>query len=160
MISVIVARARNNAIGRDGEIPWHVPADLKFFKTETLGGAVVMGRKTWDSLPFKPLPNRLNIVVSSNPEAAEIVVPSVADAVALAAKHGHQRIYAVGGASIYAEMLPLAHRLLISEVALDVPDADTFLPDIPEEGWTCIAERPLSEDGPRCVLRELIRSAL
>ena len=71
MISLVVARARNGAIGRENTIPWHAPEDLKFFQRETLGGVIIMGRNTWDSLPFKPLKNRVNLVVSSKgvPEA-------------------------------------------------------------------------------------------
>ena len=125
MLSLIVARARNGAIGRAGAIPWDVPEDLKSFQRETLGGAVIMGRKTWESLPVKPLPRRLNIVVSARTGVAELVAPDVRAAVALAYERGHDRVYGIGGARIYQEMLPLADRLLISEVGLDVPDADT-----------------------------------
>ena len=65
MLTLIAARARNGAIGKDGTLPWHIPEDLKFFKRETLGGAIIMGRRTWESLPFKPLKDRLNLVVTS-----------------------------------------------------------------------------------------------
>ncbi len=77
MITLIVARDRNGAIGKDNTIPWHAPEDLKAFQRETLGGAIIMGRNTWDSLPVKPLKNRLNIVVSSDPNCADLVVPSL-----------------------------------------------------------------------------------
>ena len=116
MISLVVGRARNGAIGRDGDIPWFLPEDLKTFQRETLGGAIIMGRATWVSLPKKPLPKRFNIVVSSQPDAAEVVVPSVAEAVKLAYAEGYHRVYGIGGFGIYSEMLPLADRLLISEV--------------------------------------------
>ena len=157
MISLIVARAKNGAIGRDGAIPWHLPEDLKAFQRETLGGALIMGRKTWDSLPVKPLSRRLNIVVSRQAGLAEVVVPTVAAGIAHAAAAGHTRIYGIGGAAIYAELLPLAHRLLISEVALEVPDADTFFPPVNLDIWTLVSEHVLSETGPRCVLREYLR---
>lgn len=156
MITLIVARAKNKAIGRNGTIPWQVPEDLKFFQRETLGGALIMGRNTWDSLPFKPLPKRLNIVVSSNPNAGDIVVPTMQAAVALASEHGYQRIYGIGGAGIYREMLPLAQRLLISEVDIDVPDADTFFPDIIEDQWTLINNRSLRDEGPSCRVFEYL----
>lgn len=157
MITLVVARARNGAIGRDGDIPWFLPEDLKTFQRETLGGAVIMGRATWDSLPKKPLPRRFNIVVSSNPEAADTVVGSVREAVSLALAEGYDRIYGIGGAGIYAEMLPLSDRLLVSEVDLDVPDADTFFPDFDVSDWHQNQTRPLLGDGPGCVVTEYLR---
>ena len=157
MITLIVARAQNGAIGRDGTIPWDIPEDLKFFQRETLGGALIMGRNTWQSLPVKPLPRRFNIVVSSNAGIAEVVVPSVTDAIALATRQGHQRIYGIGGAAIYKEMLPLAHRLLISEVQIDVPDADTFFPDPNWGSWEEVSTRPLRSDLPLCNVYEYLK---
>lgn len=158
MITLIVARDRNGAIGRDGTIPWHIPEDLRLFKQETLGGALIMGRRTWESLPVRPLPSRLNIVVSTRPDTAEIVSPSVAGAVEIAMRDC-QRVYGIGGARIYAEMLPMAHRLLISEVEIDVSDADTFFPPLDPHRWEVVAERALRETGPACLLREYLRRA-
>ncbi len=157
MITLIVARAGNGAIGRAGMIPWDIPEDLRAFQRETLGGALIMGRKTWQSLPVKPLPRRLNIVVSAQPETAEIVAPSVAAAIALAAGQGHHRIYGIGGARIYEEMLPVADRLLISEVDVQVEDADAFFPDVALKGWRMVNEMQLSLAGPRCWQREYLR---
>ncbi|MGJ8546975.1 MAG: dihydrofolate reductase [Sulfitobacter sp.] len=157
MITLVVARAKNGAIGRDGTIPWQVPEDLKAFQRETLGGALIMGRNTWDSLPVKPLSRRLNIVVSSREDAADIVVPSVAAGAALASAQGYDRIYGIGGAGIYQEMMPLAHRLLISEVDMDVPDADTFFPPFDAAEWQVISERVLRAEGPGCLVREYLR---
>ena len=90
MLSLVVARARNGAIGRAGTIPWHAPEDLAFFQRETTGGAVIMGRNTWDSLPFKPLKNRLNIVVTSRGVGAEHEVSSLSAAIDLA--HDFQQV--------------------------------------------------------------------
>jgi dihydrofolate reductase len=157
VISLIVARARDGAIGLEGSIPWDVPQDLKFFQRETVGGAIIMGRNTWESLPVKPLPKRLNIVVSSNSKAAEIVVPSVAAAINHAHGMGLSRIYGIGGAQIYQEMLPLAHRLLISEVDVEVPNADTFFPDFDANLWGKISSVSLSDGDPACTLHEYIR---
>lgn len=157
MITLIVARARNGAIGRDGTMPWHLPEDLKFFQRETMGGALIMGRHTWGSLPVKPLANRPNIVVSSHTEIAELVVPSVTAAVDLAVRQGYQRIYGIGGARIYEEMLPLAHRLLISEVNIEVHDADTFFPHVDMDIWNAINKRPLRTAGPACCMHEYVR---
>ncbi|WP_299922700.1 dihydrofolate reductase [uncultured Pelagimonas sp.] len=159
MITLIVARALNGAIGRDGTIPWHVPEDLKSFQRETLGGALIMGRNTWDSLPVKPLSKRLNIVVSSQPDAAELVVPSIADGIKLASDRGYDRVYGIGGARIYQEMLAIADRLLISEVDLQVPDADTFFPDFTADDWRVANERVLRASDPNCIVKEYLRRA-
>lgn len=157
MITLIVARAENGAIGRDNMIPWHLPEDLQSFQRETLGGALIMGRRTWESLPVKPLPKRLNIVVSARPDVAEIVAPTVAAAIELASNRGHHRIYGIGGAGIYEEMLPVAHRLLISEVELVVEGADTFFPRVDLEAWHMINEMPLRLAGPKCCVREYLK---
>jgi dihydrofolate reductase len=158
MITLIVGKAVNGAIGRDGTIPWHVPEDLKSFQRETLGGALIMGRNTWDSLPVKPLPKRLNIVVSSRPDAAEIVVPSVAEAIKMASAQGYDRVYGIGGAGIYQEMLGLADRMLISEVDVEIADAETFFPIFAAEDWRVVNDRVLREAGPRCTVREYLRA--
>ncbi len=158
MLTVIVARARNGAIGRDGAIPWRAPEDLAFFQRETLGGALVMGRRTWHSLPRRPLPRRMNIVVTrATAPDADSCVRSVEAALAAARDAGHARVYAIGGAAIYAALLPQADRLLMTEVALDVADADTFLPPIPPSGWQTGAVLPLRAADPVCTLHEYLR---
>ncbi|WP_112308762.1 dihydrofolate reductase [Pseudogemmobacter bohemicus] len=156
MLSLIVARSREGAIGRDGDIPWHAPEDLAFFKRETLGGAVIMGRRTWESLPFRPLKNRDNIVVSATMEG-DFVTPSLEAALARAAALGHRRIYAIGGASIYAAALPLADRLLITEVDLRIADADTFFPQFAADDWHLAGSLDLRSEAPRCRLDEYLR---
>ena len=145
MITLIAARARNGAIGKDNQIPWHIPEDLALFKRETLGGAIVMGRRTWESLPFKPLKDRLNIVVSRDTTLTEHVVPGVEDAIALAQSQGYFRIYGIGGQGIYEALLPLAHRLLITEVDTVVEDADAFFPEV-GEGWREVGKAKLDKD--------------
>ena len=157
MITLIVARDRNGAIGRDGDIPWHAPEDLKLFQRETSGGAVIMGRRTWESLPVKPLPRRLNIVVSRTTDIAETVVTSVEAAVEAARAALYPRIYGIGGGSMYKEMLPLADRLLITEVDLTVEGADAFFPAIEEDDWAEIRRIPLHDADPACTARELVR---
>ena len=157
MISLIVARARNGAIGKGNTIPWHAPEDLKFFQRETSGAAVIMGRNTWESLPFKPLKNRLNIVVSSNPDLSENVRPNLQAAIRFAHESGHCRVYGIGGFRIYHDLLPLAHRLLVTEVDLDVPDADTFFPAFGAEDWELIGKTPLRDEAPACVVHEYLR---
>jgi len=156
MLTIIVARAKNGAIGKGNDIPWYAPEDLAFFKRETLGGAVIMGRNTWDSLPFKPLKSRDNIVVSSKMEG-EHVVPSFTEALSRAAEMGHARSYAMGGASIYREALPHAERLLITEVDLEIAEADVFFPAFDPAEFRLISSRVLREAEPRCTLTEWLR---
>ncbi|SFE42340.1 dihydrofolate reductase [Roseivivax sediminis] len=158
MITLIVARARNGAIGRDGTMPWHLPEDLAFFKTATKGGALIMGSRTWKSLPVRPLPGRLNLVVSSDPTLSEHVVPGIDAALARAEAEGYEHVFGMGGARIYSEMLPRADRLLITEVDLSVPDADTFFPEIDENEWRLEDETVLRDRNPVCTLRELRRA--
>ena len=160
MITLIVARAKNSAIGRDGDMPWDLPEDLKMFQRETMGGAVIMGRRTWDSLPaaYRPLKNRFNVVVSrAEIKGPHAVVTSIDAALAACQGEGHMRVYGIGGAGIYRAMLPLAHRLLVTEVDLEVTDADTFFPAFDEGKWKEIGRHVLRTDEPGCVLRELAR---
>lgn len=156
MLTIIVARAKNGAIGRGNDIPWYAPEDLAFFKRETLGGAVIMGRNTWDSLPFKPLKNRDNIVVSST-MTGDHVVPDFDAALTRARAMGHARVYAMGGAAIYRAALAVADRLLITEVDLEIPDADVFFPDLPEGEFRLIARQPVRASDPGCELTEYLR---
>lgn len=128
-LRAIVAMARGGAIGRNGDMPWHLPEDLAHFKAATMGRTVIMGRRTWDSLPRRPLPGRRNIIITNNPSfvagGAEIF-HSPADA--LAACDLSEAPIVIGGASLYKAMLPLCSEIIITEIDLDVPDADTFFP--------------------------------
>ncbi|MFY0597612.1 MAG: dihydrofolate reductase [Cognatishimia sp.] len=157
MITLIVGRDRNGAIGKDNDIPWRAPEDLAFFKQETLGGAMIMGRNTWDSLPFKPLKNRLNIVVSSKADIGEVAASSVEEAIDAAYAAGYQRIYSMGGARIYKAMLPLADRLLVTEVDVEVDAPDTFFPEFASDDWELINDRLLRAEAPKCTLTEYFR---
>jgi dihydrofolate reductase len=157
MITLIVARARGNVIGKDGDMPWHLPQDLKYFMRETMGGACIMGRNTWDSLPFKPLKNRLNIVVTSKGCEAEHCVGSIDEGIALATSLGYHRIYGVGGAGIYSALLPMADRMCITEIDLDV-DGDTFFPAFDGADWRLLTQTELvGEEWPRCIVGEWVR---
>ncbi|MTD99437.1 dihydrofolate reductase [Paracoccus sp. YIM 132242] len=157
MLTLIAARDRNGAIGKNNDIPWRAPDDLAFFQRETTGGAVIMGRRTWDSLPVKPLKNRLNLVVSSDLTIAEQVFPSPEAAVDHAHQSGQRRVYGIGGAGVYRALLPLADRLLLTEVDLAVPDADAFFPAFDDSDWHCLGSVPLRPAGPACVLFEYLR---
>jgi dihydrofolate reductase len=133
-LSLIAAVARNGVIGRDGKIPWRLPGDLPRFKRITMGHPVVMGRKTWLSLG-KPLPGRRNIVVSRTPglnlEGAE-VYGSLADA--LATCSDAKEVFVIGGTEAYREALPLAQRLLLTEIDADI-DGDALFPPFDRTQW-------------------------
>ncbi len=157
MITLIAARDRNGAIGRDNTIPWEAPEDLRFFMRETMGGAVIMGRNTWDSLPFKPLKNRLNIVVSSQAVDHDHVFSSVEAAIRFARSEHRARIYGMGGFGIYNAMLPLADRLVITEVDTEVEGADTWFPTFDPSDWREVSRMVLRAEGPKCEVVEWLR---
>ncbi|WP_310386464.1 dihydrofolate reductase [Roseateles sp.] len=130
-ISLIAGVAKDGAIGRANQLLWRLPADLARFKALTLGHAVIMGRKTWDSLPakFRPLPGRRNLVLTRNPDVQlDGAEPFGSLEQALAACAGQTRVFVIGGAEIYALALPLAERLELTEVEQVYPDADSFFP--------------------------------
>ncbi|MBP5211107.1 MAG: dihydrofolate reductase [Bacteroidales bacterium] len=135
MINIIVAISDNYAIGRSGDMPWHLSGDLKFFKAKTTGHTVVMGRKTWVSIGAKPLPNRRNIVITRSADfeapGAEIR-SSLEDALK---ENSGQEIFVIGGGQIYAQAIDLADRLYITHIHTQVDDADTFFPLIDSHIW-------------------------
>lgn len=157
MLTLVVARARNGAIGKAGDIPWHAPEDLAAFQRETTGGAVIMGRRTWESLPLKPLKNRLNIVVTRDATLWETTAPTPEAALAIARAAGHTRLYGIGGEAIYRALLPMADRLVVTEVDVTVDGADAFFPEF-GEGWRQIHHHPLRYESPRCTLTEWLRA--
>ncbi|MBV7378221.1 dihydrofolate reductase [Maritimibacter dapengensis] len=156
MLTLIVARAANGAIGKDGDIPWHAPEDLAMFQRETRGGAIIMGRKTWVSLPVKPLKGRMNCVISRDTSLTEHVFAKPEAAIEAAYAAGYHRVYGIGGAGIYQAMLPMADRLMITEVETEVIGADAFFPDFEDREWREVSARILRDRGPKCTLRELM----
>jgi len=134
-VSLIVARAENGVIGADGKLPWRIPADMKWFKANTLGKPVIMGRKTWESLPKRPLPERRNIVISRDAayraEGADVVI-SLGAALALCA--GADEVMVIGGAEIYALALNLASRIYLTRVHA-APAGDAHLPEFSHAEW-------------------------
>jgi len=158
MLTLVVARARNGAIGKGGDIPWYAPEDLAHFQRETMGGAVIMGRKTWESLPFKPLKSRLNIVVTSAVGVHDCQATSVEQAIGIAKDAGYHRIYGIGGAAIYAALLPMADRLMVTEVDIEIADADAYFPDFDTAEWGESARTVLRKAAPRCVGFEWLRA--
>ncbi|WP_066961135.1 type 3 dihydrofolate reductase [Microbulbifer sp. Q7] len=134
-LAMIVAMARNRAIGRENTLPWRISGDLQFFKRTTLGKPVVMGRKTFESIG-RPLPGRQNIVITRNPDwRAEgvTVVGSLESALEVAAREAVDEVMVIGGAEIYRQAMPLADRLYVTEVDAEV-DGDAFFPAL-DERW-------------------------
>ena len=140
-LSLIVAQGRNRVIGTDGQLPWRLKDDLAHFKRTTMGAPVIMGRKTWESLPKRPLPGRANIVISRdwNYDAAEARVyssfmPALNAARAIALRAGKPEVFVIGGAAIYALALPLADRIYLTEVDA-APAGDAFFPALETSHW-------------------------
>ena len=133
-ISMIAAVGRNNELGKDNDLIFHFKSDMKFFRETTTGSTVVMGRKTFESLP-KVLPNRRNIVISRNADlkidGAE-VCQSVEEALELCK---NDNVFVIGGGKIYAEFLRYADKLYLTEIEADCVDADTFFPDFDKSQW-------------------------
>jgi dihydrofolate reductase len=138
-ISIIVAIARNRAIGLNNELLWHIPDDLKRFKKLTTGHRVIMGRMTYLSLPVRPLPNRTNIVITDNPSETFdgcITVRSIEEA--LSHCDSSLENFIIGGGSIYRQFLPLADKLYLTLVHKDF-QADTFFPEIDFSQWKLVS---------------------
>jgi dihydrofolate reductase len=133
-IIIIAAMAENRVIGRNNTLPWSLKADMEHFKKLTLGWPCVMGRKTWESLPKRPLPGRPNIVISRSlpSNSAPAVFPSLQDAVAHCA--GYEKVFICGGATIYAEALPLAKRIELTVIHQNY-EGDAFFPEIDQAMW-------------------------
>jgi dihydrofolate reductase len=140
MVAIVVAHSANRVIGRDGALPWRLPSDLRRFRELTRGHAVLMGRRTYESLPdaFRPLPDRRNLVLSSDPayraEGAEVFA-SMADA--LAACDGD--CFVIGGEVTYRDALPLCHRLYVTEIDAEL-DGDAFFPDLDPGQWRLVED--------------------
>ena len=137
MICLIAALAKNNVIGAGNKLPWHLPADFAWFKRITTGKPVIMGRKTFESIG-RPLPNRLNIVVSRAVQinTDDVVwTSSLNEAIAIAQHHTQAEIMIIGGGQIYAEALPFATRLYLTEIDLDIA-GDAFFPSFDKTNWT------------------------
>ena len=144
----IVAVDRNDAIGKGGRLPWHYSADMKFFKETTSGHACVMGHRTWLTLK-KPLPNRLNIVLSKQsdvPSQENVIVRRDLESVLSIELNPAQHLFVIGGATIYRAFLPYIERWIVTEVPLTVEDADTFMPSNYLEGFAVYEVRQLDDD--------------
>jgi dihydrofolate reductase len=144
MLTLIAAVAKNGCIGKNGALPWRIPEDLKHFRELTTGKIVVMGRKTWESIPekFRPLPDRTNVVVTRQigyavPAGVE-TYPSVEEALTW---HDADDVMVIGGADIYRQTIDIASRLEITEVDQQV-DGDAFFPEIKTDAWRETSREP------------------
>ena len=152
-LSMMVAKASNNVIGRNNKLPWYLPNDLKYFKQVTFGKPVIMGRKTWESLKG-PLPGRTNIVITRQQqylaEGAKVVA-TVDEAITMAENvafiEGQEEAVIMGGAEIYALALPQTQRLYLTEVHAEV-DGDTFFPEYDTSEWKEIGREDFPAEGP------------
>ncbi|MEX2593212.1 MAG: dihydrofolate reductase [Anditalea sp.] len=147
-ISIIVAKAKNNVIGKDNQLVWHLPGDLRHFKNTTSGHHVIMGRKTFESMG-KPLPKRTSIVITRNksytvPEG-HYVVHDLASALEVGHSKGLDQIFILGGAEIFKMALPIADELIITEVKAS-PEGNTFFPPLDYSKWEKISEEKFSRD--------------
>ncbi|MEO0467864.1 MAG: dihydrofolate reductase [Pseudomonadota bacterium] len=165
-LSAIVARGRNNVIGRGGDLPWRLKDDLKNFKAITMGAPMIMGRKTWDSLPRRPLPGRPHIVLTrdwtyqapgarvfSDMEAAMTAGRSIAE------QFGKGDVFVIGGADLFAKSMACLDRLYLTDVDAD-PEGDVFLSGFREDDWTEVERQEfMAADGNEFafVLRTLDR---
>ncbi len=146
LVSLIVAMGRNREIGKGNQLPWHLPADLAFFKRTTTGHTVIMGRKTFESIG-RPLPNRRNIIISRNEDyvAEGCEVFTHVESALLACKDEHE-VFIIGGAQLYQHALPLADTLYITQVAVEIPHADAFFPPWHEALWEEVRREPHPAD--------------
>ena len=158
-INLIWAQARDAfnrpVIGMKGQMPWHLPEDLAHFKRTTLGHPVIMGRKTWDSLPpkFRPLPGRMNVVTSSDTATCEnlkkngaLPAQNMREALLICEQSGCGEVWVIGGAQIYAQALPLAHKLVITEIDVAF-EGDAFAPVLGAQWHEFSRERTATASG-------------
>jgi len=149
VVNMIYARAANGVIGKNDTLPWHLPEDMAHFKQVTMGWPVIMGRKTWDSLPakFRPLPGRTNIVITRQAdwqaEGAKVAT-GVEDAISLAGNI--EQVWVIGGAQIYALAEPLADRIEVTEIAQDF-EGDAFAPVLGTQWVQSARESHISKNG-------------
>ncbi|MPZ43495.1 MAG: dihydrofolate reductase [Betaproteobacteria bacterium] len=137
-ISLIVAMSRNRVIGRNNAIPWRIPAELARFKQLTMGHHIVMGRKSWESIG-RLLPGRTTVIVTRNPDLrvqGALIAASLPQALGLAAQD--EEIFVIGGAEIFRLALPLAQRIYLTTVEIDI-EGDTFMPHVDPAAWRCVS---------------------
>jgi dihydrofolate reductase len=148
IISAIAAMSSNRVIGRDGDLPWHLPRDMKFFKNTTIGHHVIMGRANFASMNYTPLRNRVNIVLTRDPffiTSSAIVMHSIEEALAFAHEAGETEAFIIGGGQIYQQSLPFVEKIYLTEVIKEVP-GDTYFPELDMNEWVLASSEYFEAD--------------
>jgi dihydrofolate reductase len=147
IISFVVAADKNNLIGKDNQLPWHLPADLRFFKNLTTGHCIIMGRKTFDSLG-RLLPNRSHVVITRSKDYAPLgayVVHSIEDAVKSCSARGEEEVFIIGGAEIFKQAMNIADRIYLTRIH-HAFEGDTWLPEFKAEEWGLVKKEDFQPD--------------
>ena len=147
-ITLVVAASENNAIGLNNQLLWHLPKDMRFFKNTTWGMPILMGRKTFESMGSKPLNGRLNIIITRNKNWISedvMVVHTMEEAIALAAKFSYKELLVIGGGEIYEMALPQAQKIWLTRVHTHI-SGDTFFPVLPSADWVLQSSEKVSAD--------------
>ncbi len=148
IISLIAACSTNRVIGVDNDLPWHVPADMRFFMRTTKGHHVIMGRKTFESLGV-PLKNRTNIVVTRDPffiASGVLVTHSISEALDLVRDGEESEVFVIGGGEIYKQSMDLADKIYLTEIDTIIEEGDAFFPEIDPHEWELVSEEPHKAD--------------
>lgn len=147
VISCIVASAKNNVIGKDNKMPWHLPADLAYFKKITSGHHILLGRKNFESIG-RPLPNRTNVIITGDKEFACsncMVTYSIEEALSVAYNNGEEEVFIIGGGMIYEQSKDLWDKIYLTEIDLEV-EGDVFFPELNWEKWELISSQENEKD--------------
>ena len=152
IVSQIVAAGEKNEIGKQNQLLWHLPNDLKFFKNSTWGMPVIMGRKTYESIAGEPLPGRINIIVTQNPEFNPgipqlLIAPDIPAAIDMARQTDCKEAFIAGGGKIYQLSLPYTHRIYMTRVHHEFPEAEVFFPEIRHsDQWKMVSQTSFPAD--------------
>lgn len=149
IISLIAAASSNNAIGKNNQLLWHLPNDLKFFKDTTWAMPVLMGRRTAQALDYKPLKGRLNIIITRQKKfnmQGVVIVNNIEDALFVTRQHDYKELMVIGGGEIYKVMMPKANKIYLTRVKAAFENADAFFPEIDESKWNITSNQDFFKD--------------
>lgn len=150
IISLIYAVSENNVIGKNNTLPWHLPADMKHFKSKTIGHCIITGRKNYESIPekFRPLPDRTNIIVTNQKNYAApntVVVNSIPDAIQIAKKQGETECFIIGGAEIFKQTIGMADKIYLTKIHHSF-EGDAYAPELDLRQWKEISRQDFQQD--------------
>ncbi|WP_298525808.1 dihydrofolate reductase [uncultured Porphyromonas sp.] len=157
LLSIVVAVAKDGAIGKGNDLLWHLPGDLKRFKALTTGHTILMGRKTFESLPNGPLPQRRNVVISRSLQSSDgvEVFPSIEEALTVLSESDDE-VFVIGGGEIYRQLLGQAQRIYLTEVDASFPDAEVFFPELQSSDWEEVQRTTFPRDERNEYERQLV----